>query len=95
MSVTAVIQDTPRIERGYFPHGAMQALKPVNFHLKLKLNHGKDTKPPAAGTEQKPPEPPAPAPVTPSDVKPPEPKPTPADKAEKRPPAKTKAKAKP
>lgn len=94
MPVTAIIRDTPRIERGYFTHEAMQALKPINFHLKLKLDHRKNTKPPAAGTEQKPPEPQAPAPVTPSGVKPPEPKPAPADKAKKRQPAKTKAKAK-
>ncbi len=42
MPVTAVVQDTPRIERGYFTKAAMQALKPVNFHLKLKLSHRKN-----------------------------------------------------
>jgi hypothetical protein len=42
MPVTAVVQDTPRIERGHFTKAEMQALKPVNFHMKIKLSHGKN-----------------------------------------------------
>jgi len=42
MPVTAVVQNTPSIERGYFTKAAMRSLKPVNFHQKLKLSHGKN-----------------------------------------------------
>lgn len=55
MPVTAVIQDAPRVERGYFTHEQMDGLRPVHFRLMLKRQQQRDH---AA------PEKPAPEPVT-------------------------------
>jgi len=75
MPVTAVVQDTPRIERGYFTKAAMQALKPVNFHLKLKLSHGKNG-PQARTAPEPPPAQPKPAKAAPAEQGKPKPEST-------------------